>query len=163
MKIITWKDKIKKAAGNNKYTKVELYTEDRTSVYHYTGEGEETALKELESYQTLADLVSAQPFTSRGACNVMDTLRDESLINGYYRGSDEFPEHLAGVLATDWLCSENGWIDVALDHMDHKRAMATVTCRVETDVETILKAGDRQLVGWTVSLDTDLGHLEIEC
>ena len=163
MEIMTWKDKIKKAVGDNKYTKVELHTEDRTSVYHYTGEGEETALKELGSYQTLAELISMPPFTSRGACNIMDTLRDESLMNGYYRGTGEFPEHVTQVLASDWLCSENGWVEVDLDHMDHKRAMATVTCRVETDVATILKAGDNQLAGWTASVDTDLGQLNIEC
>ena len=47
--------------------------------------------------------------------------------------------------------------------MDHKRAMATVTCRVNTDVKTLLKAGDNQLVGWTASFNTDLGRLEVEC
>ena len=87
MEIMTWKDKIKKAVGDNKYAKVHLSTEDCTSVYHYIGEGEATALRELGSYQTLADLVSMPPFTSRGACNIMDTLRDESLMEGYYRGS----------------------------------------------------------------------------
>ena len=45
MEIMTWKDKIKKAVGDNKYAKVHLSTEDCTSVYHYTGEGEATALK----------------------------------------------------------------------------------------------------------------------
>ena len=93
----------------------------------------------------------------------MDTLRDESLMEGYYRGSGEFPEHVARILASDWLCSENGWVEINLDHMDHKRAMATVTCRVETDVDTLLKAGDTQLAGWTASVDTDLGHLDIDC
>tara|TARA_R110002020_G_scaffold473393_1_gene702563 strand:+ start:213 stop:704 length:492 start_codon:yes stop_codon:yes gene_type:complete len=163
MEVITWKEKIKKAVDNKVYTKVELYTENSTSVYHYTGEGESSAIKELDSYQTLADLVSVPPFSSQGACNVIDTLREESLMDGYYRGSGEFPEHVAGVLSTDWVSSENGWIEVDLDHMDHKRAMATVTCRVETDVETILKAGENQLCGWTASFNTDLGRLEIEC
>jgi len=163
MEVITWKDKIKKAVGDNPHTKVELCNEDRTSVYHYTGDGEQTAISELDSYQRLAELISTPPFTSYGACNVIDTLRDESLMGGYSRGDGAFTEHLAGVLAEDWLCSENGWIDVDLDHMDHKRAMATVTCRVETDVDTILKAGDYQLAGWTACVDTDLGHLEIEC
>ena len=125
MEIMTWKDKIKKAVGDNKYTKVKLHTADRTSVYHFTGNGEETALKELGSYQTLAELVSMPPFTSRGGCDVMDTLRDESLMAGYYRGTGEFPEHVAQVLSSDWVCSENGWVEVDLDHMDHKRAMAT--------------------------------------
>ena len=163
MEVVTWKEKIKKAVGNNVHTKVQLYTEDSTSVFHYTGEGEESAINELGSYRTLSDLVSVAPFTSRGACDVMDTLRDESLIGGYYRGEGAFTEHLAEVFATDWLCSENGWIETNLDHMDHKRAMATVTCRVETDVDTILKAGDNQLVGWTASFDTELGHLDVEC
>tara|TARA_R110002110_G_scaffold186504_1_gene393663 strand:- start:924 stop:1415 length:492 start_codon:yes stop_codon:yes gene_type:complete len=163
MEDMTWKDKIKKAVGDDKYAKVNLFTEDSTSVYHYTGDGESSALSELGSYQTLAELISMPPFTSRGACNIMDTLRDESLMGGYYRGNGEFSEHLAGVLAEDWLCSENGWVEVDLDHMDHKRAMATVTCRVETDVDTILKAGDNQLAGWTASVDTDLGQLNIEC
>ena len=163
MEVMTWKEKIKKAVGDSPHTKVELYTEDRTSVYHYTGDGESSALSELDSYRTLADLISMPPFTTRGNCNVIDTLRDESLMGGYYRGNGEFPEHLAGVLAEDWLCSENGWIEVELDHMDHKRAMATVTCRVETDAKTVLSAGDNQLAGWTASLYTDLGHLEIEC
>ena len=163
MEVVTWKEKIKKAVGNNVHTKVQLYTEDSTSVYHYTGEGEESAINELGSYRTLADLVSVMPFTSRGACDVMDTLRDESLIGGYYRGEGTFTEHLAEVFATDWLCSENGWIETNLDHMDHKRAMATVTCRVETDADTILKAGDNQLVGWIASFDTELGHLDVDC
>ena len=42
MEVVTWKEKIKKAVGNNVHTKVQLYTEDSTSVYHYTGEGEES-------------------------------------------------------------------------------------------------------------------------
>lgn len=163
MEVVTWKEKIKKAVDNKVHTKVRLYTEDSTSVFHYTGDGESKALKELGSYQTLADLVSVAPFSSRGACNVMDTLRDESLMGGYYRGNNEFTEHLADVFATDWICSDNGWIEVNLDNMDHKRAMATVTHNVETDVDTILKAGDNQLIGWTASFDTELGRMLVEC
>ena len=163
MEAITWKEKIKKAVGDNPHAKIELCNEDRTSVYHYTGEGEQRAIKELDSYKTLASLVSTPPFTSYGACNVIDTLRDESLMGGYSRGEGAFTEHLAGVFAEDWLCSENGWVEVDLDHMDHKRAMATVTCRVETDVKTVLKAGEYQLSGWTAHVDTELGQLEIVC
>ena len=163
MEVVTWKEKIKKAVGNKVNTKVQLYMEDTTSVYHFTGDGDSSAIKELDSYRTLADLVSVTPFTSRGACNVMDTLRNESLMGGYYRGNGDFAEHLTDVLATDMICSDNGWIEVDLDHMDHKRAMATVTHRVETDVDTILKAGDNQLVGWIASFDTELGHLNVEC
>ena len=47
--------------------------------------------------------------------------------------------------------------------MDHKRAMATVTCTVNTNVKTVLEAGDNQLFGWTAEVYTDLGRLEIEC
>ena len=116
MEVVTWKEKIKKAVDNKVNTKVQLYMEDTTSVYHFTGDGDSSAIKELDSYRTL-----------------------------------------------DMICSDNGWIEVDLDHMDHKRAMATVTHRVETDVDTILKAGDNQLVGWIASFDTELGHLNVEC
>ena len=61
------------------------------------------------------------------------------------------------------ICSENGWIEVNLDQVDHKRANATVTHNVETDVDTILKAGDNQLIGWTASFDTELGRMLVEC
>jgi hypothetical protein len=163
MEVVDWKDKIVTAVGGKQDTRVELYNQDKTTVFHFTGDGEETAIRETDAYNRLAEVVAVQPFTSRGACDVMDTLREESLLGGYYRGSGEFPEAVADALSRDWVSSENGWVEVDLDHMDHKRAMATVTCRVNTDVKTLLKAGDNQLVGWTASFNTDLGRLEVEC
>ena len=38
-----------------------------------------------------------------------------------------------------------------------------MTHNVETDVDTILKAGDNQLIGWTASFDTELGRMLVEC
>ena len=58
---------------------------------------------------------------------------------------------------------ENGWIEVSMDQMDHKRAMATVTCTIDTDVKTLLKTTTNQLIGWTAEVYTDLGRLELEC
>ena len=163
MEIVSWKDKLTQAVGNDFDKRVTLTHREKTSVYTHTGEGTDMALKELGSYHTLAETVAVQPFTSRGACDVIDSLRDESLIGGYYRGSGEFSDHLAGVFQQDGLAYNEGWVEVEMDRMDHKRAMATVTCTVNTNVKTVLEAGDNQLFGWTAEVYTDLGRLEIEC
>ena len=158
MDIVDWKDKLTTAANGNMNKRVVLTHKEKTSVFTHTGEATDMALKELGSYFTLAETVAVQPFTSRGACNVIDGLRAESLMDGYYRGSGEFSDHVAEVLRRDGTAYNEGWIDVELDQMDHKRAMATVTCAVSTDVKTLLKAGDSQLIGWTAEVYTDLGR-----
>ena len=163
MDIVDWKDKIKTAADGNMHKRVILVNKSNTSVFTHTGDGEESALRELNAYDVLSDTVGVQPFTSRGACNVIDTLRNESLLDGYYRGNMEFPEHIAEVCKRDGTALENGWIEVSMDQMDHKRAMATVTCTIDTDVKTLLKTTTNQLIGWTAEVYTDLGRLELEC
>ena len=163
MDIVDWRDKIKTASDGNMHKRVILVNKGRTSVFTHTGGGEESALRELGSFDVLAEAVAEEPFTSRGACNVIDTLRQESLMGGYYRGNCEFPEHLAGVFQRDGTALEQGWIEVSMDQMDHKRAMATVTCTIDTNVETVLKTTPNQLIGWTAEIYTDLGRLEIEC
>tara|TARA_Y100000592_G_scaffold77550_1_gene121649 strand:+ start:441 stop:962 length:522 start_codon:yes stop_codon:yes gene_type:complete len=163
MEILEWQDKLKKAVDGNMNHRVILVNKGNTSVFTHTGDGEESALRELNSFDVLADTVGQQPFTSRGACNVIDTLRNESLLDGYYRGNMEFPEHIAEVCKRDGTALEQGWIEVSMDQMDHKRAMATVTCTVDTNVETVLKTTPNQLIGWTAEVFTDLGRLEIEC
>ena len=95
MDIVDWKDKLTTAANGNMNKRVVLTHKEKTSVFTHTGEGTDMALKELGSYFTLAETVAVQPFTSRGACNVIDGLRAESLMDGYYRGSGEFSDHVA--------------------------------------------------------------------
>ena len=163
MDIVDWRDKIKTASDGNMHKRVILVNKGRTSVFTHTGDGEESALRELGSFDVLAEAVAEQPFTSRGACDVIDTLRQESLMGRSYRGNCEFPEHLADVFQRDGTAFEQGWVEVSMDHMDHKRAMATVTCTIDTNVETVLKTTPNQLIGWTAEIYTDLGRLEIEC
>ena len=163
MEIPEWQNKLKKAVDGNMNKRVTLVHKSNTSVFTHTGDGEESALRELNAYDVLSDTVGMQPFTSRGACNVIDTLRSESLLDGYYRGNMEFPEHIAEVCKRDGTALENGWIEVSMDQMDHKRAMATVTCTIDTDVKTLLKTTTNQLIGWTAEVYTDLGRLELEC
>lgn len=163
MEIVSWKDKLAQAVGNNFDKRVVLTHKGKTSVFTHTGDATDSAINDLNAYHVLAETVAVQPFTSRGACDVIDTLRNESLIDGYYRGSGEFSDHLAGVFQNQGTAYNEGWIEVELDQMDHKRAMATVTCTVNTNVKTVLEAGDNQLFGWTAEVYTDLGRLEIEC
>ena len=86
MEIPEWQNKLKKAVDGNMNKRVTLVHKSNTSVFTHTGDGEESALRELNAYDVLSDTVGMQPFTSRGACNVIDTLRNESLLDGYYRG-----------------------------------------------------------------------------
>lgn len=158
-----WQEKLREAVGYNKEKRVSVIYQDKTSVFTHTGEAVEDAIKDTDAYNTLAAIVASPPFTSRGASNVMDTLREESLLNGYRRGSGGFYQHVVDAFSNDSTAYNNGWVEVDLDQMDHKRAMATVTCQFETTAATLLDNFVSGLYGWKLGVYTDLGYLEIEC
>lgn len=158
-----WKEKLKNVVGNNVSKRVRLTYEDNASVFLHLDNEYDTAINDTTTFSRLSNLVSLPPFTSRGACNIIDEFREGGHMKGYLRGSGEFTEFVETKLKENSLALENGWVEIEIEKYDYKRGRAIVRATVDTTAETCLAAYIMTLEGWKISTMTDNGLITIDC
>ncbi len=139
-------------------TNVNLTWEEGVDVHHYTDDYLDEAVVDTGIAQTLAEAVAEGPLYETGN-DILDEMRDEGLLDEYERGSEDFTNFVAEVIATEhW---NYDWLDYSTEKYDHKRGFTTFT--LDFDVKASdLKDHPDAFIGWTASVRTENGTLTLD-
>lgn len=139
-------------------TKVSLSYSEGTDVLHYNETEIETALRETDVVSTLADLVATPGLsvTTQYGGDVLESLRDDGLLEDYERGSFSFSEYITETINDNFY--DIDLIEYTTEKYDHKRGFTTLSAEVQVTLENFVEA-QPFLVGWEVSVKTEKGTL----
>jgi len=152
-------DKLKKLNLNNEDVVTLTYSEG-TDVFVHNETEVETALEETNVVNALSNLITTPGLrvkTTYGY-NIMDSLRDSDLLEGYPRDYSGFSEFVADAIRENFY--DIDLIDYSVEKYDHKRGFCTLTAGTKLTVEEIFAA--KPLIdGWEVSVKTATGTLTL--
>ena len=138
-----------------------LTYEEGADVFHYTGNEVEDAIGETSVIQEFASLISNSKLDARNRwCgNILEHLRNEQWLDDYERGSGNFDEYIAEVLTDNFY--DIDMIEYSTEKYDHKRGFTTLTAQVEVPASNYLEVVPF-IIGWTISVETELGTVTID-
>jgi hypothetical protein len=142
-------------------TFVTLTYEEGADVFHYNETEVETALENTDVVETLCALLATPRLDARNSWsgeNIMQSLRDQDLLEDYERGSYDFENYLADTIKENFYDLE--LVDYSTEKYDHKRGFTTLTATVKVPVENFIET-DPACYGWTVSVQTTSGTLTL--
>ncbi len=143
-------------------TSVMLTLEEGTDVFVHNETEVETALSETDVVQNFAELITTTGFqgtSAYGGENLLDTLRDEGLLDDYDRGSLCFAEYVAEQIHENFY--DVDLIDYTTEKYDHKRGFCTLSATVKTTVGNLIEAAP-YLGSWNISVKTGDGTLRLD-
>ncbi len=149
-KLISSFDKME-VAGD---TQVELFYSDGADVVHYNDSQDETVMEETS---VIDSLVEASRSGVEFEENLIQTLRDNEMLDDYERDSYDFDNHCAEKIKESPydFCD---FIDFSTEQYDHKRGYTTLTATLYTTVDNLRNAEEGQissLEGWSAKFQAD--------
>tara|TARA_A100001391_G_C4968178_1_gene251901 strand:- start:196 stop:657 length:462 start_codon:yes stop_codon:yes gene_type:complete len=144
-----------KSAGLSGDHKVVLKYKDGADVVHAWDGYEEEVLEETNFANEIANLIAHPGFKN----NVIQELRDDDLLEDYPRDYSGFAEFVGDVI------KENFWdmefIERYTERYDYKRGFFNLEAIVNTTVGDVLSTPEYAFGGWTATVKTDVGVLNI--
>ena len=138
---------------------VKLKYSSGTQVAHYTGDYIDEALEETNVVRELAYVASYEGL--RKYNSVINSMRVDSLLDDYERGSFNFDDYVYDVINQNW----QDYIEETLEQWDYKRGKCLLTAEIEVPLNLLLEAESCGLSlnrEWAVLVQTDAGLLEVE-
>ena len=139
-------------------TIVTLTYEDRHEGWHSTGDLEENAVRETDTADRVADLITDTKLAVRtnfGNEPALEVMRDSELLEEYERGQYAFEQFVAETIRENPFDLDE-FVDFEVIQYDHKRGSCTVSASFKTTVGH-LKANPDSVSGWKVDLETNNG------
>jgi len=120
----------------------------------------ETALSETDVVNTFAELVATKGLkaTTQYGTGVIESLREEGLLDDYERGSFTFSDYITETISDNFY--DVDLIDYSTEKYDHKRGFCTLSADVRVPVKNLIESAP-YLGCWTVSVQTDSGTLTL--
>ena len=139
-------------------TKVNLSYSEGVDVFVHNETEVDTALRETDVVSTLAELVATPGLTvtTQYGGDVLESLRDEGLLEDYERGSFSFSEYITETINDNFY--DVDLIEYTTEKYDHKRGFTTLSAEVQVTLENFVTA-QPFLTGWEVSVKTEKGLL----
>jgi len=139
-------------------TKVNLSYSEGVDVFVHNETEVDTALRETDVVSTLAELVATPGLTvtTQYGGDVLESLRDEGLLEDYERGSFSFSEYITETINDNFY--DVDLIEYTTEKYDHKRGFTTLSAEVQVTLENFVTA-QPFLAGWEVSVKTEKGLL----
>jgi hypothetical protein len=139
---------------------VSLSYSEGTDVFVHNESEVETALAETNVVDAYSELITTPGLTvnSSYGYNVMESLRDSDLLEGYPRDFSGFPEYVAEAIKENFY--DVDLIDYSVEKYDHKRGFCTLTADVKLSAGDIFKTNPH-IDGWEISVKTDNGTLTL--
>tara|TARA_Y100001973_G_C5177828_1_gene323113 strand:+ start:315 stop:788 length:474 start_codon:yes stop_codon:yes gene_type:complete len=141
-------------------TPVTLTMSEGTDVFVHNESEVETALSETDVVNSFAELISTPGLnaSTQYGGDVLESLREEGLLDDYERGNFSFAEFIAEAITENFY--DVDLIDYSTEKYDHKRGFCTLTATVNVTVDNLLSTRPF-LMGWEVSVPTDNGTLTL--
>ena len=141
-------------------TVVTISTSEGTDVFVHNETEVETALSETDVVSSFSELVATPGLnaSTQYGGDVIESLRDEGLLEDYERGSYSFAEYIADTINENFY--DVDLIDYSTEKYDHKRGFCTLTAEVNVTVKDLMSAAPF-LSGWKASVSTEAGTLTI--
>lgn len=141
-------------------TPVTLTMSEGVDVFVHNESDVETALSETDVVNSFAELISTPGLSASTLYggDVLESLRDEGLLDDYERGNFSFAEFIAEAITENFY--DVDLIDYSTEKYDHKRGFCTLTATVNVTVDNLL-ATRPFLMGWEVSVPTENGTLTL--
>ena len=135
-----------------------LSLSEGTDVFVHNETEVETALSETDVVSVFSDLVSTPGLNAktRYGTDIIESLRDEGLLEDYERGSHAFAEYITETINDNFY--DVDLIDYTTEKYDHKRGFCTLTADVVVPLTSLLEA-QPYLGSWEVSVPTENGTL----
>jgi len=144
-----------KSAGLSSTDKITLTYQTGGDVVHAWDGYEQEVLQETGFADTVAELVSTSGFNN----NVIQDMRDNDYLDDYPRDHSGFQEFVSEVI------TENFWdmdfIERSTERYDYKRGFFNLEANVETTVGDVLSTPEYAFTGWSTTVNTSLGTLNI--
>jgi len=144
-----------KSAGLNSKDKITLTYQTGGDVVHAWDGYEQEVLEETGFANTVAELISTSGFNN----NVIQDMRDSDYLDDYPRDHSGFQEFVSEVI------TENFWdmdfIERSTERYDYKRGFFNLEANVETTVGDVLSTPEYAFTGWSTTVNTSLGTLNI--
>jgi len=139
-------------------TKVNLSYSDGVDVFVHNETDVDTALSETDVVSTFAELVATPGLTvtTQYGTDVLESLRDEGLLDDYERGTFSFSEYIAEAISDNFY--DVDLIEYTTEKYDHKRGFTTLSAEVQVTLENFVTT-QPFLAGWEVSVKTEKGLL----
>ncbi len=140
---------------------VNLTYSEGTDVFVHNETEIETALENTDVVQTLSELatIPGLEVTTAYGTNVLDSLREEGLLDDYERGSYNFQEYVAETITDNFY--DVDLVDYSTEKYDYKRGFTTLSVDVNVPVSQLLEINPSIGV-WTVSVKTENGTLTLD-
>jgi len=145
-----------KAAGLSNDKNITLTYTTGGDVVHAWDGYEEEVLRDTGFADTVAGLVATTGFLN----SVIQDLRDGDYLEEYPRDYSGFQEFVSDVIAENFW--DMGFIERSTERYDYKRGFFNLEASVKTTVGDVLSTPEYVFNGWSTSVRTDLGVLNIE-
>ena len=131
-----------------------------TDVFVHNETEVETALSGTDVVAAVAELVATPKLivSTRYGGNVLESLREEGLLEDYERGSYSFSDYLAETIEENFYDQEI--IEYSIQKYDYKRGFCTLSTSLTATLSDLIDASP-YLGGWDVSVSTEAGTLTI--
>jgi len=142
-------------------TQVNLSYSEGTDVFVHNETEVETALSDTSVVSSFSELIATPGLTvaTQYGTNVLESLRDEGLLDSYDRGSFSFSEYLAETITDNFY--DVDLIEYTTEKYDHKRGFTTLSADVVVSLEEMLSSRPT-LYGWDISVKTAAGTLTLD-
>tara|TARA_Y100001970_G_scaffold190812_1_gene232068 strand:+ start:4261 stop:4713 length:453 start_codon:yes stop_codon:yes gene_type:complete len=142
-------------------TVVNLSYSEGTDVFVHNETDVDTAISDTSVITSFSELVSTPGLnvSTQYGTNVLDSLRDEGLLDSYERGSFSFSDYLTETITDNFY--DVDLIEYSTEKYDHKRGFTTLSADVQVSLEEMLTTRP-SLYGWDVSVKTAAGTLTLD-
>jgi len=140
---------------------VSLSLAEGTDVFVHNETEVETALQETDVVNTFSELIATPGLTvtTQYGTNVIESLRDDGLLDDYDRGSFSFAEYLTETISDNFY--DLDLIEYSTEKYDHKRGFCTLSADVRVSVKELFDISP-YLGGWDVTVQTENGTLKLD-
>jgi hypothetical protein len=145
-----------KATGLRATDEITLTYATGADVVHAWDGYEEEVLQETGFASTVAELIASPGFKN----DVIEDLRVNDLLEEYPRDHSGFQEFVSDVITDNFF--EMDFIDRSTERYDYKRGFFNLEASVTATVGDILLAPEYIFTGWSTTVQTELGVLNIK-
>lgn len=144
-----------KATGLKNEDKITLKYETGGDVIHAWDGYEEEVMQETGFADTVAELITTPGFANE----VIENMRDNDYLEDYPRDFSGFQEFVSETIAENFW--EMDFIERSTERYDYKRGFFNLEANVETTVGAVLSTPEYAFGGWSTTVNTNLGTLNI--
>ena len=133
-------------------TEVVFTWKEACDIMHYNEDWHENAFVETNVINELAEAATTGVFYKNGNW-ALDTLRDEGLLEGYERGSEEFTGFCADAMGeTVW---DHGWVEQEVTRYDHKRGSVEMSFTMKAPWRLLRDSSQYFTDNWSATVNTE--------